>query len=92
MANYIKSFNFRNGMQVDNDNFIVNAVGRVGIGTTVPEKLLIPLPAEKMVAWKVSRKVSAPTFDNPDCLKKLDDSVTDEKNPEPPDTQASLFS
>jgi len=27
-------------MQVDNDNFIVNAVGRVGIGTTVPEKLL----------------------------------------------------
>ena len=40
MANYIKSFNFRNGMQVDNDNFIVNAVGRVGIGTTVPEKLL----------------------------------------------------
>ena len=40
MANYIKSFNFRNGVQVDNDNFIVNAVGRVGIGTTVPEKLL----------------------------------------------------
>jgi len=24
-------------------------------------------------------------------LKKLDDSVTDEKNPEPPETQASLF-
>ena len=40
MANYIKSFNFRNGVQVDNDSFIVNAVGRVGIGTTVPEKLL----------------------------------------------------
>jgi hypothetical protein len=40
MANYIKSFNFRNGVQVDNDNFVVNAVGRVGIGTTVPEKLL----------------------------------------------------
>ncbi len=58
---------------------------------TAPEKLLIPLPAEKMEAWKVSRKVSVPTFDNPDCLKKLDDSVTDEKNPEPPDAQASLF-
>jgi len=24
-------------------------------------------------------------------LKKLDDSVTDEKNPEPPEAQASLF-
>ena len=40
MANYIKSFNFRNGVQVDNDNFIVNAAGRVGIGTTTPDKLL----------------------------------------------------
>ena len=40
MANYIKSFNFRNGVQVDNDNFIVNAAGRVGIGTTVPDKIL----------------------------------------------------
>ena len=27
-------------MQVDNDNFIVNAAGRVGIGTTVPDKIL----------------------------------------------------
>jgi hypothetical protein len=44
-----------------------------------------------MEAWKVSRKVSVPTFDNPDCLKKLGDSVTDEKNPEPPEAQASLF-
>ena len=58
---------------------------------TAPEKLLIPLSAEKMEAWKVSRKVSVSTFDNPDCLKKLDDSVTDEKNPEPPEAQASLF-
>ena len=40
MANYIKSFNFRSGVQVDNDNFIVNAAGRVGIGTTTPDKLL----------------------------------------------------
>ena len=24
MANYNKSFNFRNGVQVDDDNFIVN--------------------------------------------------------------------
>ena len=40
MANYIKSFNFRNGVQVDNENFIVNAAGRVGIGTTIPDKIL----------------------------------------------------
>ena len=36
MANYNKSFNFRNGVQVDNDNFIVNKSGLVGIGTTSP--------------------------------------------------------
>ena len=40
MANYIKSFNFRSGVQVDNDNFVVNPNGLVGIGTTLPDKLL----------------------------------------------------
>ncbi len=40
MANYNKSFNFRNGVQVDNDNFIVNAAGLVGIGTTTPAAYL----------------------------------------------------
>ena len=40
MANYTKSFNFRNGVQVDDSNFIVNPVGLVGIGTTIPEKHL----------------------------------------------------
>jgi hypothetical protein len=40
MANYRKSFNFRNGVQVDEDNFIVNPVGLVGIGTTVPTEFL----------------------------------------------------
>jgi len=40
MANYNKSFNFRNGVQVDNDNFIVNANGLVGIGTTIPTDFL----------------------------------------------------
>ena len=40
MANYTKSFNFRNGVQVDDSNFIVNSVGLVGIGTTKPEKKL----------------------------------------------------
>ena len=40
MANYKKSFNFRNGVQVDNDNFIVDANGLVGIGTSIPGEFL----------------------------------------------------
>jgi hypothetical protein len=40
MANYRKSFNLRNGVQVDDDNFIVNANGLVGIGTSVPIEIL----------------------------------------------------
>jgi hypothetical protein len=39
MANYNKSFNFRNGLQVD-DNFIINENGLVGIGTSVPTEIL----------------------------------------------------
>ena len=40
MANYNKSFNFKNGVQVDNDNFVVNSSGLVGIGTSVPSEFL----------------------------------------------------
>ena len=40
MANIRKSFSFRNGVQVDVDNFIVNANGLVGIGTSVPTDIL----------------------------------------------------
>ena len=40
MANYIKSFNFKSGVQVDNDNFVVNPNGLVGIGTTLPGEIL----------------------------------------------------
>jgi len=36
MANIKKSFNFRSGVQVDDDNFVVNQLGAVGIGTTNP--------------------------------------------------------
>ncbi len=41
MANFSKSFNFRNGVQVDDDKFIVKpTTGLVGIGSTVPTQLL----------------------------------------------------
>jgi hypothetical protein len=40
MANIRKSFNLRNGVQVDDDNFIVNPNGLVGIGTSVPSEVL----------------------------------------------------
>ena len=40
MANIKKTFNFRNGVQVDDDNLIVNATGLVGIGTTIPTEAL----------------------------------------------------
>ena len=39
--NYRKSFNLRNGVQVDNDNFIVNSNGLVGIGTSIPKNYLL---------------------------------------------------
>ena len=40
MADIKKSFNFRNGLQVDDDNFIINANGLVGIGSTIPTERL----------------------------------------------------
>jgi len=40
MSNYNKSYNFTNGLQVDDSNFVVTANGLVGIGTTVPQKTL----------------------------------------------------
>ena len=40
MANIRKTFNFRNGVQVDEDNFIVDSLGKVGIGTTVPTQMI----------------------------------------------------
>jgi hypothetical protein len=40
MPNYNKSFNFRNGVQVDDDNFVVNPNGLVGIGTSIPREFL----------------------------------------------------
>ena len=39
-SNYRKSFNFKNGVQVDTDNFVVDPIGRVGIGTSSPREFL----------------------------------------------------
>jgi len=38
--NFRKTFNIRNGVQVDQDNFIVNSNGLVGIGTSIPREFL----------------------------------------------------
>ena len=40
MANIKKNFNFRNGLQVDDDNLLVTDTGLVGIGTTIPNEAL----------------------------------------------------
>ena len=54
MANYNKSFNFRNGVQVDNDNFIVNANGLVGIGTTIPKDYLLNVYGDARITGLVT--------------------------------------
>lgn len=54
MANYKKSFNFRNGVQVDEDNFVVNANGLVGIGTTIPEGYLLNVYGDTRVTGFVT--------------------------------------
>ena len=40
MANIKKSFNFRNGVQVDEDNLLVTSSGLVAIGKTIPTEAL----------------------------------------------------
>ena len=40
MANIRKQFNFRNGVQVDDDNLLVTSTGLVGIGTSLPAESL----------------------------------------------------
>ncbi|MDP6319588.1 MAG: SOS response-associated peptidase family protein, partial [SAR324 cluster bacterium] len=57
--------------------------------TVSSEKLLRPFPADKMESWRVSQKVNAPSFDNPDCLSRLEKDDAAEKNPEPPAVRAS---
>ena len=47
MANRRKAFNFRSGLQVDNDNFVVNANGLVGIGTSIPQNYFLNVYGDK---------------------------------------------
>jgi hypothetical protein len=49
MANIRKSFNFRTGLQVDNDNFVVNTNGLVGIGTAIPQNYLLNVHGDTRV-------------------------------------------
>jgi hypothetical protein len=62
MANFRKSFNFRNGVQVDNDNLVVNSNGLVGIGTTVPTEALDVRGTAKVVGLVTASDVHTPTI------------------------------
>ena len=43
-------------------------------GTEVsPQIPLMPFDSEHMEAWRVTRKVNFPSFDDPDCIEKLDE-------------------
>ena len=56
MANIKKTFNFRNGVQVDDDNLIVNATGLVGIGTTIPTEAFDVRGTAKVVGLVTSQE------------------------------------
>jgi hypothetical protein len=56
MPNYNKPFNFRSGVQVDYDNFVVNSNGLVGIGTTTPELYLFNVYGDARVTGLTTTK------------------------------------
>lgn len=62
MANFRKSFNLRNGVQVDDDNFIVNANGLVGIGTSVPIETLDVRGTTRIVGLLTASLLNAPNI------------------------------
>ena len=60
--NYNKSFNFRNGVQVDDDNFVVNPNGLVGIGTSLPTESLDVYGTAKITGLVTATSISTPNL------------------------------
>jgi len=56
MANIRKSFNFRSGLQVDNDNFVINSNGLVGIGTSIPSGYLLNVYGDTRITGLTTAK------------------------------------
>ena len=61
MANFRKTFNIRKGVQVDQDNFLVNENGLVGIGTSVPSEFLDVVGNAKVSGLTTTRTLFAGT-------------------------------
>ncbi len=59
MASIRKSFSIRNGVQVDDDNLIVNSNGLVGIGTSIPTETLDVRGTAKVVGLVTCSSVFA---------------------------------
>jgi hypothetical protein len=62
MANYNKSFNFRNGLQVDNNHLVVNATGLVGIGSTSPTEVLDVIGNAKITGFITANSITTPNL------------------------------
>jgi len=62
MANIRKQFNFRNGVQVDDDNLIVTSTGLVGIGTSIPNEALDVRGNAKVVGVLTATQLNAETL------------------------------
>jgi len=62
MANIRKQFNFRNGVQVDDDNLIVTSTGLVGIGTSIPNEALDVRGTAKVVGLLTATQLNAETL------------------------------
>jgi hypothetical protein len=62
MANIRKQFNFRNGVQVDDDNLIVSPTGLVGIGTSVPNEALDVRGNLSVTGFATASELRSPTL------------------------------
>lgn len=63
MANIRKQFNFRNGVQVDDDNLIVTSTGLVGIGTSLPAEFLHVEGNAKIVGLASCNSIVTPSLE-----------------------------